>query len=930
MNKKLLFVIVCMLCTLSSFAAKITGTVTDAANGAPLPGVLVVIKETNKVAETDDNGKYAFENVDNGTYEIIFNLLTYKKVLQTVSVLSNKDVVQDIKMKGEANALKDVTVKAARTTNTENAVLMEIRKSNLVMNGISAAQISKTMDRNAAEVVKRVPGITIVDNRFIVVRGLSDRYNTVWINDAGAPSSEVNKKSFSFDLIPAGVIDRLLVYKTASPELPGDFAGGMVKLYTSSLPDRNQISVGFQTSISKMTGKPFNYNEPSSKDWLGYDDGKRELPVNAPAYINKNDSTNPALTKAFGKNDWIIKTKKTSPDYRFNLLAANVVNLGKVKLGNTLAVSYSNLSGDTSIQRKTWGETIEHPDYNYLDYRSVNSVTTSAMDNIVAVVGNTKIEFKNLYNQSGKSSITLRHQVPDSAFTDERSYSIGYESRAVYFAQLCGTHKFKSDNTQYNWAIGYTDLFKNIPDLRRIKYVKQFGEDDSMFRAQVANAVDPVNGGGRFFQSLYEHTYSFNHQLSQKIQIRNNIKFEVLAGDYLEYKTRSFNARVLGYTIKPGALANTLTHLPINEIFADSNVGDKTKFRIDEITSLSDQYTAKNTLITGFAMTKFTLLKKLDVSGGVRYEHNTQEAHSFINLDTIDPKVVTKFLLPSVNIAYNLTPKSLVRAAYGKTLNRPEFREWVPFFFYDFDSKDGTYGSLFPTRLQDTLAVCEIQNFDMRWEWYPSGSETVNVGVFYKKFKNPITTMVVQENADSRMLTFANAPEAYSAGIEIEGRKSFDFVDKWLNTKFFKNISFVGNVALIKSEMTMTDTAVQVAKTPLQGQAPYLVNLGVFYQNAANGFQGSIQYNVVGPKMIYLGTKRMSSVGELPFHSLDFVASKTFFKHYELNFGVQNLLDSKLRMNQDTNHDGTFSTKDKEYYYALPGRYYSIGFKVKF
>ncbi|WP_276133399.1 TonB-dependent receptor [Polluticoccus soli] len=938
MNKHLLFFLLFISLSMPAFAAKVSGVVTDASTGEPLQGVLVVIKELNRPVETDDSGRYEIDNVPGGTYEVLFNFLTYKQMLQTVSIINNKDVVLNIKLKPEGNTLKDVTVKAARTTNTENAVLMEIKKSSLVVSGISAAQIQKTADRNAADVVKRIPGVTVIDNRFIMVRGLIDRYNSVWLNDAGAPSAEVDKKSFSFDLVPASFIDRIMIYKTPAPELPGDFAGGMVKLYTSSLPDKNEVSGGFDVSYrSNSTGKPFYYNTPSSTDWLGYDDGKRQLPDGTPAYINKNDSNSKEVTRAFSKNGWDINKKTTPADYRFNLNVGNVFSLGKVRLGNRLGVSYSNIHADTMIHRQSWDST-ETLDFDYMDYRSVNNVSVSLMDNVLAVFGNSKIEFKNLYNQTGKSSVTMRTMSADSSYNlgDELAYQIGYDSRAVYCSQLLGSHKTRSGNTSYNWAVGYTDLFKNTPDLRRIRYTKQPSDDDTMYSAAVANTVDPVNGGGRFFAELYENVYSFNHHFTQKINLgKLNYSFEVSAGNYIEYKSRFFNARVLGYTIRSGSRAQQMNRLPLSEIFADSNLGDKTNYRIDEITAASDKYNAKNTLVASFVSAKFPIGDKITVSGGARYEDNVQELKGYINLDSVQPKIATKFLLPSVNASYNFNDKMLLRLAYGKTLNRPEFREWAPFYFYDFDSKTGVYGSLFPTIFpSDTLDVAEIDNIDARWEWYPSSGEMVHAGVFYKKFKNPIQQVILSPGIDTRSMGFMNTKEAYSAGIEIEARKDLSFVDDWFKTSFFKSFTFVGNAAFIKSEMTIDDTLTQqLAAVPLQGQSPYMYNLGMFYQSDRLGMQSSLLYNVFGPRLVSLGSQNIENIGEMPFHSLDFSLSKTFFKHYILTASAQNLLDSRSMTIQDANKDGKYTpgnTVDRDFYSFKPGRYYTVGVKVKF
>lgn len=932
-----------LLVSINSFAARISGKVTDANDATGLTGVVINIKNTAKNTQTDLDGNYTLEGLEDGSYEIVFSYITYVQQVQTVKIKDNQDITLNIKLKPEGKELQEVNVRTNRITNTENATIMEVKNSSVIVSAISAGQIAKTMDRNAGDVVKRVPGVTIKDDRFIVVRGLADRYNTVWLNDAGAPSSEVDKKSFSFDILPSGLIDRILVYKTPSPELPGDFAGGMVKIYTKSIPDRNEYTVGLQTQYRQYsTGTDFNYTEPSKTDWMGYDDGQRGMPADAPAYISKAEPNNADVTRMF-KNNWAVNTKKQTPDMRLNVAASNVFGIGKAKIGNTFGASYTNVSTNFQIERQAWDSSA--PVYHYMDRQSVNNVNVALMNNTAVSIRNNKIEFKNLYNQTGRSIVTSRQNVYDTLLqvADERSYMQGYDSRAVYFSQLSGTHSSNNDNREYNWTLGYTDLFKNQPDLRRIKYSKQHDWDDTLYQAGIANVVDPINGGGRFYAQLFERVYSFNHLFKQKVNLWDKYSFDISAGNFIEYKERVFYARVLGYTIRPGFQAQQLTRQPINQIFSDSNIAGERLFNMDEITAPSDKYDAGNKLIASFVSLTLPVGNKVKVFGGVRYEHNTQTLHGYRNLDTLDPVVVTKYFLPSVNVTYNFNEKSLVRAAYGKTLNRPEFREWAPFYFYDFEERAEVYGSLFQSLIApngDTLKVAEIQNFDARWEYYPASGEMIHAGVFYKSFKNPIQ-QVMTRDADSRGFTFTNTESAWSAGAEIEVRKRLDFLDKLFNTKVFRDITLVGNAAWTKSEMMIgkIDTTSQFEKTQLQGQSPYMYNAALFYQNDNIGAQGSILYNVYGPRMYALGTTYTPSLADMPFHSLDLFLSKTFFKHYSITGGVQNLLNQSVVQTQDANVNNKFETNydddpqspnDKQIMKYKPGRLYVIGVKIKF
>jgi hypothetical protein len=937
-----------------SFAANISGTingtVTDAKSD-PLTGVVVAITATSKGAVTDFDGKYEIKGLENGTYEIVFTYPTYKTYKQSITITGNQDVVLNMKMYPETTELKGTEIKAIRITNTENSVINEIRTSNTIVSGTSQAQISKTLDRNAAEVAKRIPGVTIQDDRFIVIRGLPDRYNTVWLNDASTPSSEADKKSFSFDIIPAGLIDRLLIYKAPSPELPGDFAGGMVKVFSTCLTDKDQVIISLSASSREYTtGTNFNANKHGATDWLGYDDGKRSMPKGIPDFISSKDpnyKTNIASwSKSFG-NDWTINTTKASPDYRFSAAMAKVFKFKKWKLSNIAGLVYSNVNNNTRYHRQDFDSTAMK--YNYSDLKSTTTVNAGFMENIGASIGNTKIEFRNLYNQVGTSSITIRNAIRDTGIAthpDERSYNMGYDSRATYASELSGTHKNKADTRKYNWTLGYTDLFKNQPDLRRIKYSKVQSQSDSFFKAQVANQVDIFNGGGRYYASLYEHTYSFNHMLTQTIKVNDDFSFDVNAGNYLEYKARSYKIRELGYL--KGSTSTTTTnllYLPVDQIFADSNVDGSKRFKIGENTNGYDHYNAQNELIASFINLKVPIGKRLTLCGGVRYEYNMQSFQGILNfVDTVSSDVKTKFLLPSVNASYNFSEKSLIRAAYGKTVNRPEFREWSNLFYYDFDEIAGIYGALYPNEYSknspnsgDTLKVAEIQNFDVRYELYPSTGEMISVGGFYKSMKNPIVRAILN-SSDNKSFTFINADNGYCYGIEVDVRKNLSVFDSMFHTKIFSNFTLVGNLTLAQSQLTI-DTAKRkelhdlMPKSNLQGQSPYIVNMGMYYQSAELGLQGSLLYNVFGARMYALGKTIVGgeSIGEMPVQTFDFTLSKLFHKHYILTLGVQNMLDSRVVYMLDVNRDRKYDSKhDLEYKTYNIGRYYTIGIKVKF
>jgi TonB-dependent receptor len=941
------------LCSISAYAGSIKGTVTDSKNGTPLSGVVVALAGTGKGTVTDFDGKYEIVEVANGSYEITFTYATYITYKQNITVGANESLALDMKLMPESTELKTQVIKSGRITNTEVSVISEIKASSNVVSGTSAAQISKTMDRNAADVVKRIPGVTIQDDKFIVVRGLPDRYNTVWLNDASTPSSEADKKAFSFDIIPAGLIDRVLVFKTPSPELPGDFAGGMVKIYTTSIADKNQFSINLQASSREFsTGSTFYHQNTGKTDWLGYDDGKRNIPSLVPDYITTKDPNYKAdisnWSKSFG-NDWIVNQKKATPDLRFNLASSNVFKIRNLKIGNTLGVAYANTNTVNTINRMDWDD-VDHKSYAFVDTRSTNAVNTGVMDNIGVSWGNNKIEFKNLYNQTGVSQMTLRRDDSDKytpANTPSQSYLYQYDSKATYSTQLTGTHKNDKDTRKYTWALGYNDLFRNMPDRRIITYNLNTNDPDHLFYSTSLNGTPNILNGGRFYSSLYEHTYSFSQQYTQKVNVKD-VNVELNAGSYLEYKQRSFNIREFAYnfrqTVRPDN--SYLNNFPVDQIFADSNIdGGVKRFKINEVTHDFDHYDASNRLYAGFVSAKIPI-GDLTISGGVRYENNTQALNAIVNLDTIAPSIVTKFLLPSVNLSYNFSEKSLIRAAYGKTVNRPEFREWAPIVYYDFDDLLTVKGSLYPSTANEkgnALKVAEINNFDMRYELYPHAGEMIQLGGFYKTFTDPIQRVLVpgSVSGDSKTVSYINANSGYCYGVEFDVRKNLAKIDELAGTDIFKDLTLVGNVSFVKSQITI-DTAKAtgglvggIPKSSMVGQAPYIINAGLFYQDEKSAIQASLLYNISGPRIYALGTSEPGgqSIGEMPFRSLDFTASKTIKKHIQITAGIQNLLNGHVLFMKDMNYDGKFTSKDgtdRDFRSYYPGRYYSIGVKIKF
>ncbi|MBC7450908.1 MAG: TonB-dependent receptor plug domain-containing protein, partial [Cytophagales bacterium] len=333
----------------------IKGTLMDSTTNESLPGAIISSPEYPTLgAQSDMEGNILMVNVKPGTYNFIIAYIGYKTIeLKGIEVKAGQTVDLGTIHLVTDQEVETIVIYGEVATNTEEAVFEEIRNSDNVVSGISNEQIRKGQDKDAAQALQRVPGVSILDGRFIMIRGLNDRYNSVWLNNGPAPSSETDRKAFSFDVLPTGVLDRMLVYKTPSADLPGDFAGGFVKVYTITPKERIfnvNATLGYRTGT---TFKDFN-RDKSPTDWMGFDSGQRALPKDLPVITSANGYTNTQLndySQSFN-NNWGYKTIKALPDGRLSVVYSNSKALkNDSKLGMLATLNYTNTNTTFNIIR---------------------------------------------------------------------------------------------------------------------------------------------------------------------------------------------------------------------------------------------------------------------------------------------------------------------------------------------------------------------------------------------------------------------------------------------------------------------------------------------------------------------------------------------------------------------------------------------------
>jgi outer membrane receptor for ferrienterochelin and colicin len=915
----------------------IRGTITDKNTGETVVGASVIVEGTFTGTAANLDGEFVIPNLDPGKISIRVSFISYETVIiDDVIIEPGRTTYLDVLLEEASLSIEGVEVVARRVTHTEMSVISAIRAANVVASGISAQQISRSQDSDAAAVVKRIPGVTLVDNRFIMVRGLSERYNATLLHGIYAPSMEADIRSFSFDIIPSNLLERILIFKSPSPDLPGDFAGGVIKVYTKTLPEDDNLSVTYSSGFDTQTSLGDFYTQQNGRfHWFGFNNGYHALPGDFPENIRTISGNHEAVARA-GKslgNNWTPSKTNAGLNHSFSLSGGKKFSPGSFDIGNISAITYSNSRSTDNVSRADFNNydmvnrTISHI-YEFNDNQNSERIRLGFMHNwTVTYGGNHSLEFRNLFNQLSNTQYIYRSG-PHHDFgfyADNHSFHTVY--RGIYAGQLSGKHDLFNNRTSLEWAAGYGYSFRDEPDYRR--YRSDLDTNSGDLTLYVPFGAAAAYFLGRFYSEMEEKNYTASASLTHRLVFRNRPNFvpEISAGVFFEEKDRFFKARNMGYVRSSiHTFDQALLERPIDYLFKEENINPTTGIRIDEQTNPSDSYDASNELKAGYLMVNIPFTRKLRLVGGVRIEDNEQRLNSFtLTNQPINVAYPVTSLLPSANLSYNLTGKMLIRAAFGKTVNRPEFRELAPFGFYDFNFNLVKKGN---ELLQSSTAI----NYDLRWEYYPSPGEVVSVGLFYKEFNGPIETSFVPGGGSGgiKTFTYSNADQAISRGIEVEVRKSLAGI---VPSGFLNQFSLLFNGALINSRVELGKAGLAQSKTerPMFGQSPYIVNAGVYYRNEAGDLQVNLLYNVIGKRIFIIGYDDYPDIYEMPKSNLDLTITKGIGSRLEIKAGIRDILNSDIILMQDANQDGTFDiATDHVIQRYKPGTVINFGLGFKF
>lgn len=914
---------------------KITGQVIDKKTGEELIGVTVVIEGTSFGAATDFNGNYVINNVKPGTYNIVASYVAYsKKVITNVQVKPNEETKVNISLEESTKELQEVVITSTLIKETASALLIQQKRNASISDGVSADMIKRTPDATTSDVMKRVSGTSIQDNRFAVIRGLNDRYNTAYINGAPLPSSESDRKAFSFDIFPSNMLDNMVITKTSSPDLPGDFSGGLITINTKDNPERRFTSVSFGLTYHSITTGQTGYTYQGGKtDFLGLDDGTRKLNSSIPArgsYHTQTIEQKIESSKLFNDN-WKTENIPSIPlNFSLQVSGGNNYKVGKKgELGFIISGNYSNSYRKTVVERNRVNKPMNVDENQLLSSFSDDITKNEILSGLMANVGykidnNNKISFKNALTLNTEDQTILRTGIDlylDESLPKVNNVYYIYQQNILTANQLIGEHYITPAKTKLKWILNNNTIKRDIPDFRRFstrstKIDPSSSDEYYPFEAQVSNSID-IAQTGRFFSTLTENIRSAGLDVQRPIEYLSGktVKTDFKFGGLVQKRVRDFEARAFGYRLTTNAPfgsiynGNTFKRFPLESIFRKELFNDS--LYIDEDFRAQDVYQATSNLRAGYLMFDQRFFARLRLVYGVRFESYQQIINSFErNSSPPKPLVIdTTFndFLPSLNIIYELTDKTNLRFSTFRSVARPEFRELANFAFYDFNLNTVVVG-------QPSLSRTLINNYDLRYEYYPGENQLISASVFLKNFTNAIESIAERVGSDDNY-GYSSDATAVNYGFEVELRKNFDFVDALLNTTFSKNFIFTINYAYIRSEVKLDESAnlQSLGTRPLQGQSPFILNTSLQYNNPKSRFSAAIFLNRIGRRIVFVREKNgiLPDLWENPRTVVDFVVSKRVYKGLEVKFGINDILAQNLVFYYDNNKNGKFDNIDK-------------------
>ena len=869
---------------------RLLGQVRDAATGQPLPGAQVLLEGGPRGVVAGVDGRFQLDQLPAGTVSIQVLLLGYAPTtVDGIAVTEGGLARVEVLLERQALALAGITVSAEADMGSAVTLLSEQRTAESLVSAISAEQIARSPDGDAAAAVKRVSGITVQDGKYVSVRGLGERYTTSSLNGTRIPSPEPERKIVPLDLFPTGLLQAISTSKTFTPDQPGDFSGGNVDIRTPSFPTRTTWGFSLSTGWSaESTGRDLFRAPSTGREWLASATGPRSLPDAAANYsgsASRGDEVNQVVNSF--RRAWSVQEEQG----RLPLSAGGSVGGSSAFLGQTLgylgSLTYSSSEEARIGEARARVGTGDVPIDAYEGSSGTSSVLWGGLANVALLVGNhSQLHLNNTYNRSADNTARREIGTDENTQATVRIDRLAYVERVVRSNQLRGEHQVGMGH-RLDWSLSTSGVSRSEPD--RSEFVRWldpavpvwFNDFEGAVRTFGSLEESSVEGAAR-----YEFAFGSNRGNPNRIRVGGSLR-------NTDRDTRSQGFRIQSFDWSP---SDPRWQLPPEEFFdgRNSGPGDAVFLLSRELSGGS--YDAADELRAAFIMAEVNVLERLRLMGGARVESyaltvNTQNQlgqASVVERDYTD-------ILPAVTAIVGVTENQQLRLAASRTLARPEYRELAPITYREVLGGEQVIGN---SELERTL----ITNLDARWEWYPSPGEVFSVGLFAKRFDQPIEERyLARSGTDTR--TFQNAASAENEGIELEASVGAERISAALEP-----LSVFANVTLMRSRVdTGNEDDVQRA---MVGQAPYVVNTGLTWAPFDRAWSGTLLYNVVGERIVNARASgaTVSDVVEQPRHLLDVSLRLPLRGNASGKLDLKNLLDAPVEVRQGSIVRNTYRT----------------------
>lgn len=910
----------------------LTGVVLDAASGEPLVGAHIFLNDsTDYAVSTDFAGKYQIQDLSPGNYRMMITYIGYqKKTIPDVKVRKNRVSYQDVTLADLSIDLDlEVEISAEMIEKTENALLLKRKKSEQIQDGISAQEMVRFGVKDAAGAMQKVTGATVLDNRYVLVRGLGDRYTNVQLNGAVLPSADPYSNSAALDLVPTSLLDNIITSKSFLPDQPGSFTGGAIDMRTKSLPER--FTMKLTTTLEINTQSSFNENfwtqSGGNTDWLGYDDGTRALPsvlMNEDnlQYISRggalqarnNDEIANIVDEAINAIPYeMTPTQNASPlNHSLSFSIGDQWSLFNRPLGVILNAKYSRSFTHYGDGLAANWELIDaratelNQQFALNDARSVETPSINGLVGLnYRLSNNSSIGFSTIYSHRADISsryLNGEHELYDIVAPEVfETRTLHFRERGVTTFQLNGDHAIAENNrTHIDWLISRTNSNQDEPNLRF--FANEFNTETGTYSINRAAYDLPTH----FFRTLTddrtEGRFNVSIPVIQEEGRANKIKLGLFYAD----TDRNFMERRF--------VVNRRSSQPYagdaEAYFGEQNRGVISRSDgvnvigtyLEDDSRTDNNYIGNTQLFAAYMMGTFQVSENLKVVGGLRVEQTDITIENGAQ-DATTAEINQLDFLPSLNAIFNLKYDANIRLSATRTVARPNMRELAPFASFDF------IGDIIYIGNPD-LQQSSILNTDLRWEKFMDAGEVVAISGFYKYMQNPIVT--ASTGSANTEFTWENVADAQVYGLEFEFRKNLSFINPGL-----KNLRLGTNLSLIESQVDIPQTELDfiriynptVGETrPLNGQSPYVANVNLNYVNEIAGIEAVVAYNVFGDRLYINGIDGSPDVYEQSRSNLDIILTKTFTDNLTAKISARNILGNSFRTYSDFRNQAYFYT----------------------